>query len=73
MSENFLHLVFGGKVADPVDSDFTDQDNLDTVGIYTNYAMATCAWLGASHANVDDAYLKYVIVHLHRMLDSAQD
>ena len=73
MSEHLLHLVFGGKVTDPAGSDFTDPDNLDVVGIYPNYAKALRAWQGASHANVDDAFFKYVIVHLHRMLDPTED
>lgn len=64
-----LHLVFGGEVSDPRGHDFVDVDKLDIVGIYPNYAKALEAWRGASQAHVDDARIKYVIVHLHRMLE----
>lgn len=68
-----LHLVFGGEVADPRSNDFVDMDALDVVGIFPNYKSAFAAWRGASQAHVDDANRKYVIVHLHRLLDPEQD
>ncbi len=64
-----LHLVFGGEVADPSGTDFVDTDNLDIVGIFPNYATALTAWRGASQKHVDDANTKYVIVHMHRLLE----
>ena len=73
MSEVLLHLVLGGTVSDPGGVDFVDPDNLHNVGIYPNYNAAFRAWQGASHLQVDDAYYKYVIVHLHRMLDPSTD
>lgn len=69
MDKPLLHLVFGGEVADPQGADFVDTDALDIVGIFPNYATALEAWRGASQAHVDEASTKYVIVHLHRMLD----
>ena len=70
MSEKpLLHLVFGGEVADPSGTDFVDTENLDIIGIFPNYDSALRAWRGASQANVDDAKTKYVIVHMHRLLD----
>lgn len=69
MSNALLHLVFGGRVKDPKGQEFIDPDNLDIVGIYPNYAKALTAWRGASQSKVDDANMKYVIVHLHRMLE----
>lgn len=68
-----LHLVFGGQVKDPTGTDFVDPDNLDIVGIYPNYQTALTAWRGVSQANVDDAHMKYVIVHMHRLLDPETD
>lgn len=62
------HLVFGGKVSDPQTLDF-DYSKIDIVGIYPSYAEATDAWRRVSHANVDDAMTKYVVVHLHRMME----
>ena len=64
-----LHLVFGGVVEDQAGTDFVDTDNLDIVGIFPNYKTALTAWRGASQKHVDDARTKYVIVHMHRMLD----
>jgi len=69
MTKPMLHLVFGGEVADPQGNEFVDTDALDIVGIFPNYAAALKAWRGASQSHVDDARRKYVIVHLHRMLE----
>jgi Mg-chelatase subunit ChlI len=64
-----LHLVFGGRVKDPQGLDFTDLDKIDLVGIYANYAEAVEAWRGRAQRTVDDAEMKYVVVHLHRLLE----
>jgi len=69
MEAPLLHLVFGGTVKDTQGLEFDDPENLDIVGIYPNYAKALDAWRGASHAHVDEANTKYVIVHLHRLLE----
>ncbi|MFQ5765841.1 MAG: DUF4170 domain-containing protein [Rhodospirillales bacterium] len=69
MDKPLLHLVFGGEVADPQGVDFTDADNLEIIGIFPNHETALQAWRGASQAHVDEANVKYVIVHLHRLLD----
>ena len=69
MSKPLLHLVFGGRVKDPKGTDFQDANKLDVVGIFPNYASALKAWRSASQMHVDDAMTKYVIVHLHRLLD----
>ena len=67
-----LHLVFGGHVDDPRTLDFSDPANLDIVGIYPNNAEALDAWRSASQSKVDDAHLKYVLVHLPRMLEDPE-
>lgn len=69
MDKPLLHLVFGGRVKDTRGHEFEDPENLDIVGIYPNYKKAYDAWRGVSQKYVDDAYVKYVIVHLHRLLD----
>ncbi len=69
MSKPLLHLVFGGEVKDPAGTDFVDTSKLDVVGIYPSYAEAEKAWQGVSRAHIDEAHIKYVIVHLHRLLD----
>lgn len=64
-----LHLVFGGRVADPQALDFKDPSTLDVVGIFPDYASAEKAWRAAAQRTVDDAEMRYVIVHLHRLLE----
>lgn len=68
-----LHLVFGGRVTDPQTLDFTDPTKLDVVGIFADYAAAEKAWRAAAHRTVDDAEMKYVVVHLHRLLEPDLD
>ncbi|OEJ69412.1 DUF4170 domain-containing protein [Magnetovibrio blakemorei] len=70
--KQLLHLVFGGHVKDPQGVEFDNLSKLDIVGIYPNNAEALDAWRSKSHANVDDANVKYVVVHLHRMLDDPE-
>jgi hypothetical protein len=63
-----LHLVFGGRVADPRGVDFVDPSALHIVGIFDGYAEAESAWRANAQRTVDDAAMKYVVVHLHRLL-----
>lgn len=64
-----LHLVMGGRVADPQGLEFVDLTKMDLVGVYPSYAEAEDAWRGCAQRTVDDAEMRYVIVHLHRLLD----
>ncbi|HZF43319.1 MAG TPA: DUF4170 domain-containing protein [Sphingomonadaceae bacterium] len=64
-----LHLVFGGRVRDPQGVDFVDLEALDIVGMFANYDDAEDAWRSNAQRTVDDAEMKYVIVHLHRLLE----
>ena len=64
-----LHLVFGGRVKDPRGLDFVNLADIDLVGLYDSYAAAEEAWRGAAQRTVDDAEMKYVVVHLHRLLE----
>ena len=64
-----LHLVFGGELTSLDKIGFSDLKALDIVGIYPNYAQAYDAWKDAAHRTVDDAHMRYFIVHLHRLLD----
>ena len=68
-----LHLVFGGRVKDPRGLEFVDLDNIDLVGLYSSYAEAEEAWRGTAQRTVDDAEMKYVVVHLHRLLEPEAD
>ncbi|MBP6030139.1 MAG: DUF4170 domain-containing protein [Sphingobium sp.] len=64
-----MHLVMGGRVKDPRTLDFKDLNAIELVGVYPDFASAEKAWRGAAQRTVDDAEMKYVIVHLHRLLD----
>ena len=64
-----LHLVFGGEMEDLADARFADLAHLDMVGIFPNYRTAYDAWKAKAHATVDNARVRYFIVHLHRLLD----
>lgn len=64
-----LHLVFGGRVTDPRTLDFSDLSSIDIVGVFPDYASAEKAWRAAAQRTVDDAEMKYVVVHLHRLLE----
>lgn len=69
MAKQRLHLVFGGRLADPNGMDFVDTGAIDIVGIYPDYATALEAWRGAAQASVDNAEMRYFIAHLHRLYE----
>ena len=64
-----LHLVMGGRVTDPQTLNFKELDKLDLVGVYPDYASAEDAWRSCAQRTVDDAEMRYVIVHLHKLLE----
>jgi hypothetical protein len=68
-----LHLVFGGRVSDPRGLDFVDLGDIHFVGLFDNYAAAEDAWRSAAQRTVDDAEMKYVVVHLHRLLEPDEE
>ena len=70
--KQLLHLVFGGELTSLESIDFRDLSQLDIVGIYPNYASAYSAWKAKAQASVDNAHMRYFIVHLHRLLDPQQ-
>jgi len=67
--KQLLHLVFGGELSSLEGVEFRDLNHLDIVGIYPNYAEAYAAWKAAAHRTVDNALMRYFIVHMHRLLD----
>ncbi|PHR25789.1 MAG: inositol monophosphatase [Hoeflea sp.] len=68
-NKQLLHLVFGGELESLESMNFRDLDALDIVGIYPNYAAAHAAWKSKAQMTVDNAHMRYFIVHMHRMLD----
>jgi hypothetical protein len=67
--KQLLHLVFGGELRSVSDVEFKDLEKLDFVGIFPNYASAYAAWRAKAQGTVDNAEMRYFIVHLHRLLD----
>jgi hypothetical protein len=68
-SRQLLHLVFGGELKDLGGTDFKDLNRLDILGIYPNYATAYAAWKAKAQQTVDNAHMRYFIVHMHRLMD----
>lgn len=64
-----MHLVIGGRVRDPRGLDFVDLSAMDYVGVFPDFKSAEKAWRAAAQRTVDDAEMRYVVVHLHRLLE----
>jgi len=72
-AQQLLHLVFGGELRDLNSNEFRDLNKLEIVGIYPNYATAYAAWKAKAQQTVDNAHMRYFIVHMHRLLDPDTD
>jgi len=70
-AKQLLHLVFGGELQSVGSIEFKDLQKLDIVGVFPNYASAYSAWKAKAQGTVDNAQMRYFIVHLHRLLDPA--
>jgi hypothetical protein len=70
--KQLLHLVFGGELEDLQGLTFKDLEKLDIVGVYPNYAQAYKAWQAKARETIDNAQMRYFIVHLHRLLEPEQ-
>lgn len=68
-SKQLLHLVFGGELTGVDSMEFKDLKKIDMVGMYPDYASAHKAWQAAARQTIDNAHMRYFIVHLHRTLD----
>ncbi len=68
-AKQLLHLVFGGELSNLASTEFKNLDALDIVGVYPNYASAYAAWKAKAQRTVDNAQVRYFIVHMHRLLD----
>jgi hypothetical protein len=64
-----MHLVFGGRVRDPRTLEFDDLSQMEVVGFFPDYASAEKAWRAAAQRTVDDAEMRFVVVHMHRLLE----
>ncbi len=68
-AKQLLHLVLGGELTALGGTEFKDLDKVEVVGIFPNYASAYVAWKAKAQQSVDNAHMRYFIVHLHRLLD----
>jgi hypothetical protein len=68
-AKQLLHLVFGGELESVAAIEFKDLDKLDIVGVFPNYASAYAAWKAKAQGTVDNAQMRYFIVHMHRLLE----
>jgi hypothetical protein len=68
-SKQLLHLVIGGELTSLDGIEFKDLDKVDLVGVYPNYASAYTVWKAKAQQTVDNAQMRYFIVHMHRLLD----
>jgi Domain of unknown function (DUF4170) len=71
--QQLLHLVIGGELTDLEHTTFKDLDQVEIVGVFPNYATAYAAWKAKAQQTVDNAHMRYFVVHLHRLLDPGQD
>ena len=71
MTKQLLHLVIGGELKDPTSTEFADLSKVELVGLYPNYAEACIAWRSKAQATIDNAHIRYFVVHLHRLRDPA--
>jgi hypothetical protein len=71
--KQLLHLVFGGELNSLDSVEFKDLSKVDVIGVFPNYATAYAAWKGQAQKTVDNALMRYFIVHMHRLLDPATD
>jgi hypothetical protein len=71
--KQLLHLVFGGELKSLTGTEFRNLEELDIVGIYPDYKSAEAVWRAKAQATVDNAHMRYFIVHLHRLLEPDTD
>jgi hypothetical protein len=68
-----LHFVFGGELKHTQEVEFKDLSKLDFVGMYPNFAEAKKAWRAKAQATVDNAQMRYFVVHMHRLMEPGKD
>ena len=68
-----LHLVIGGELKQVGGTEFRDLSKVEFVGAFPTYEAAKQAWKGKAQATVDNALMRYFVIHAHRLLDPSQD
>ena len=72
-SKQLLHLVFGGELKSTETVEFKDLSKLDYVGMYPNFAEARRAWAAKAQSTVDQAQMRYFVVHIHKLMEPDGD
>ena len=73
LDKQLLHLVIGGELKDVAGAEFRDPSTVEFVGAFANYAEARKAWKAKAQASVDNAHMRYFVIHAHRLLDPRHD
>lgn len=73
MPKQLLHLVIGGELVSTNGTEFKDLSKVDIVGLYPNFAEARAAWLAKAQSTVDQAQMRYFVVHIHHLMDPDAD
>ena len=71
--KQLLHLVIGGELKDVAGAEFRDPSQVEFVGAFPNYAEARKVWKAKAQASVDNAHMRYFVIHAHRLLDPRED
>ena len=71
--EQLLHLVIGGELRHLGEPVFRGLSKVEFVGAFGNYAEARSAWKAKAQATVDNAHMRYFILHAHRLIDPRGD
>lgn len=71
--KQLLHLVMGGELVSTGSTEFKDLSKVDIVGLYPNFAEAKAAWLAKAQSTVDQAQMRYFVVHIHHLMDPEDD
>lgn len=71
--KQLLHLVIGGELIDVEHNTFRDLSKVDLVGAYASHAEALAAWRQKAQSTVDNALMRYFIIHAHKLLDPDKD
>ncbi len=70
---SLLHLVIGGELKTVPGTEFRNLSEIDFVGAYGSYDEARQAWKAKAQATVDNAHMRYFIIHAHKLLDPSAD
>jgi myo-inositol-1(or 4)-monophosphatase len=68
-----LHIVIGGELADLDHLEFRNLSKIEFVGAFPDYDSAVRAWRTKAQATVDNALMRYFVIHAHKLLDPSTD